>query len=76
MDSTLQCLGKPENSYFLFQTTLFLGLVIAAVINLSLQTGHVELWTLVLTAVLGIVVPNPKLKLVKEKGTVDQEQQT
>lgn len=66
MESTIQCLKKPENTYFLFQTGLLFVLVVAALINLSLQTGNVELWTMILTAVIGIVVPNPKLKSVKD----------
>lgn len=63
--TTLQCLTKPENSFFLFQTGLFFLLTVAAIINISLQTGNIELWTLILTAILGIIVPNPRLKPVK-----------
>lgn len=66
---SIHCLKKPENTYFVFQTSLFFMLALAAVINLSLRTGNLELWTMILTAVIGIVVPNPKLKSVKDNGT-------
>lgn len=58
--SVIQCMTKPENTLFMVQVTAILLVVGASVINLSLQTGNVELWTMILTASLGYLMPNPK----------------
>lgn len=58
--NAFQCITKPENTLFLVQVTAILMVVGASVINLSLQTGNIELWTMILVASLGYLMPNPK----------------
>lgn len=59
-NNAFQCLIKPENTLFLVQVVAILVVVIASVVNLSLSTGNVELWTMILTASFGYLMPNPK----------------
>lgn len=63
--STIQCLGKPENTLFIVQVFAILISVTAAIINISLRTGNLELWTMILTASLGYLMPNPQFKNIK-----------
>lgn len=62
MSNTFQCLVKPENTLFIVQVVAILVIVIAAVVNLSLHTGNVELWTMILTSSIGYLMPNPQFK--------------
>ena len=57
-----QCILKPENTLFLVQVIAILIVVIASITNLSLHTGNQELWTMMLTASLGYLMPNPKFR--------------
>ena len=43
------------------QTLIISGLVVASVINLSLETGNSERWASLLSLSLGILCPTPKL---------------
>ena len=57
-----QCILKPENTLFLVQVIAILIVVVASITNLSLHTGNQELWTMMLTASLGYLMPNPKFR--------------
>jgi hypothetical protein len=61
---------KTENALFLVQVTSILMVVIASILNLSFQTGNLQLWTMVLTSSLAYLMPNPrmKVKLIKESN--------
>ena len=65
--NTFQCLVKPENTLFLVQVVTTLIVVISAVVNLSIQSGNVELWTMILTSSLGYLMPNPKFTANADK---------
>lgn len=62
MSNTLHCLMKPENTLFVVQVVAILVVVVASIVNLSFHTGNVELWTMILTASLGYLMPNPQFK--------------
>jgi hypothetical protein len=54
---------KPDVVLFAFQVFLIFIVVCVSLMNLSLQWGNQNLWTVVLTGSLGYIMPNPKLKL-------------
>lgn len=54
---------KPELILFTAQIFMIVIVSIAAIINLSLGYGNENLWTVLLTSGMGIVMPNPKLKV-------------
>jgi hypothetical protein len=54
---------KPDVILFAFQVFLIFIVVCVSLMNLSLQWGNQNLWTVVLTGSLGYIMPNPKLKL-------------
>ncbi len=54
---------KPDVVLFVFQVLLIFIVVCVSLMNLSLQWGNQNLWTVVLTGSLGYIMPNPKLKL-------------
>lgn len=65
VETSSQKMSVNRSNLILFtsQITLVFIVVIAALINLSIQNGNRDLWTVVLTSCLGYVLPNPKLKL-------------
>ena len=52
---------------FVSQVLLLFIVVIVSLVNLSLENGNTNLWTMVLTSCLGYMLPNPRLKPAKEK---------
>lgn len=54
---------KPKLFLFAAQIGLIFIVVIASLINLSLNNGNQNLWMIVLTSCLGYILPNPKLKM-------------
>lgn len=48
---------------FFFQILLIFIVVIASLINLSIECGNKDLWIILLTSVIGYLMPNPKIKL-------------
>lgn len=71
--STIECLAKPENTLFTAQVLAILMVISAAIINISMRTENIELWTMVLTASLGYLMPNPKFKDIKDHANVKTE---
>lgn len=72
------CLAlKPDVLLFGVQVASIFLVVLASLINLSLNVGNQQLWTVVLTGSLGYLMPNPKIKVIngravdskKESGT-------
>ena len=47
---------------FIVQVLIIFIVVIASIVNLSLQNGDSNLWTALLSCFVGYVLPNPKLK--------------
>jgi len=47
---------------FLAQILLLYTVAITALVNLTLNTPHRELWIILLSSTLGYILPNPKIK--------------
>lgn len=55
---------KADVLLFAVQVASIFLVVMAALINLSLDVGYQQLWTVVLTGSLGYLMPNPKIKVI------------
>ena len=53
---------------FTFQIIAIYVIILAAIINLSLQQKDKELWLVLLSSCIGYVLPNPGLKFKSRKG--------
>lgn len=62
MDSVLRPLSKPDIIIFIAQVVLLFVVVITSLVNLSIDNGNTNLWTMVLTSCLGYMMPNPRFK--------------
>ena len=51
---------------FISQVAILFLVVVTSLVNLSLNKGNTNLWTMVLTSCLGYMLPNPRLKRGKE----------
>ena len=56
---------NPKFIQFLFQITILFIVCIISIINLTLGTPHYEVWIFLLSTSLGVVVPQPKVKKMK-----------
>ncbi len=67
----------PDTALFLCQILVIFIVVCVSLINLSLQWGNQQLWTVVLTSCLGYIMPNPRLKLIdrQEKANPSDNEQ-
>ena len=70
--STKSSLTQPDVVLFIFQVILIFVVVCVSLINLTLQWGNQNLWTVVLTGSLGYIMPNPKLKLSNGSVSVNE----
>ena len=70
--STKSTLTQPDVVLFIFQVILIFVVVCVSLINLTLQWGNQNLWTVVLTGSLGYIMPNPKLKLSNGSVSVNE----
>jgi hypothetical protein len=61
----------PDTALFLCQILVIFIVVCVSLINLSLQWGNQQLWTVVLTSCLGYIMPNPRLKLIDRQETAN-----
>jgi hypothetical protein len=70
-------LSMPDTALFLCQILVIFIVVCVSLINLSLQWGNQQLWTVVLTSCLGYIMPNPRLKLIdrQEKANPSDNEQ-
>lgn len=65
-------ISRPDLVIFITQTAFLFVVVITSLVNLSINNGNTNLWTMVLTSCLGYMMPNPRFK-VMEKGKEDPE---
>lgn len=63
---------KPDVVLFTFQVIIIFVVVCVSLMNLSLQWGNQNLWTVVLTGSLGYIMPNPKLKISNGSVSVNE----
>ena len=58
----------PYSELLLFSTQIIAILIVifVSLINLTFEWGNQNLWTLMLTASLGYVMPNPKMDILRE----------
>ena len=59
---SLSSLSQPHTVLFIVQVALIFIVVCASLINLTFEIGNQNLWTVILTSCLGIIMPNPRLK--------------
>lgn len=71
---------RPELILFTAQIFLIVIVSFASIINLSLGYGNQNLWTVLLTSGMGIMMPNPKLKVDRDNkgmfGSVNRKNQS
>ena len=60
-------ISRPDFVLFLVQNSLIFIVVCVSLMNLSINVGHYNLWTLLLTSTLGYIMPNPRIKLIPEE---------
>ena len=58
---------------FTVQMLLICVMVIASIINISLDDNNKEMWIVLLPSSKGYVLPNPKLKHVKTSSSVQED---
>lgn len=73
MEPTSKLVSKADVLLFTSQVLLLFIVVITSLVNLSIDRGNTNLWTMILTSCLGYMMPNPKLKSV---ATKDKSQDT
>ena len=62
------CCGNrmPKNQFtYISQVIVIYGIMITAIVHLSLQSPNRELWLVLLSSSLGYILPSPGLKFVK-----------
>ena len=67
-----KCCGSrmPKNQFtYISQIIVIYGIIITAIIHLSLQSPNRELWLILLSSSLGYILPSPGLKFVKTSST-------
>ena len=57
---------RPDIILFAAQIFIIVVVTVASIANLTLGIGNQNLWTVLLTSCMGIVMPNPKLKMRTE----------
>lgn len=62
--------AKADVFIFLTQVLLLFIVVITSLVNLSLDNGNTNLWTMVLTSCLGYMMPNPRLKSTTQQNSI------
>lgn len=54
---------KADLILFAAQVILLFIVVLTSLVNLSLENGNTNLWTMILTSCIGYMLPNPRLKV-------------
>lgn len=54
---------RPDLVLFITQTVFLFVVVLTSLVNLSIDNGNTNLWTMVLTSCLGYMMPNPRFKV-------------
>jgi hypothetical protein len=57
-------INRPDVILFIVQVMLIFIVVCFSLINLTFEWGNVNLWTVLLTSLLGYIMPNPKIKVI------------
>lgn len=72
MDSVSQTMSLRRPDIILFAAQIFMIVVVtvASIVNLSCGVGNQNLWTVLLTSCMGIVMPNPRLKAREDNKSV------
>ena len=71
--NVLRNFDKANLILFISQVLLLFIVVLTSLINLSLEHGNTNLWTMILTSCIGYMLPNPRLKVSNEsKGPASQ----
>lgn len=73
VSNVLNPASKADAVVFIAQIALLFIVVITSLLNLSLEHGNMNLWTMVLTSCLGYMLPTPRLKAAKELGVTTQQ---
>ena len=64
---------KADLVLFAAQVILLFIVVVTSLVNLSLENGNTNLWTMILTSCIGYMLPNPRLKVTNgSKGMSDR----
>lgn len=69
------CCGNrmPKNQFtYITQVVVIYGIIITAIIHLSLQSPNRELWLVLLSSSLGYILPSPGLKFIKTQTSLPQ----
>lgn len=66
-------IGKQEGLVYLFQITVLFIVIVGSIVNLSLRTEGKELWISLLSSSIGILVPQPSIKITLPKETTAQK---
>ena len=64
-------LRKPDIILFSAQIFIIVVVTVVSLINLSVGYGNQNLWTVLLTSCMGIVMPNPRLKRQEDNKSLD-----
>ncbi len=56
---------------FFCQIIILFVVIVAAIVNLTLQTSDIQLWTALLSSSIGYILPNPRLQ--DNRSTTNQE---
>jgi hypothetical protein len=69
--------GFSELALFLAQVLSVFVIICVSLLNLTLEWGNQNLWTLMLTVSLGYIMPNPKMEVItaameKYKGELNE----
>ena len=70
ISNVLRPVASADIVVFTAQVVLLFIVVITSLVNLTLNYGNTNLWTMVLTSCLGYMLPNPRLKMAKQKVDV------
>lgn len=69
-----KCFLTPDVVLFTFQITLIFVVACVSLLNLTLEWGNQNLWTVILTSCLGYIMPSPKLKSTDIGKSLKKEQ--
>lgn len=62
---------KPDVVVFIAQVVLLFVVVVVSLVNLTMNKGNHDLWIMTLTSCLGYMLPNPRMKKVKDSIPTD-----
>jgi len=68
-----QSFKRADLVLFAVQVVLIFIVVCVSLINLTFEWGKSDLWTVLLTSLLGYIMPNPKLKLMNSSIEDDKK---